>query len=91
MENQRVTVVNKTGLHARPAATFARLAKKYQSIVKIQYNNKIINAKSTVAILSAGIGCGSVIELTAEGEDELAALQALIQFVESGCGEGQKA
>lgn len=88
MESQSVTVVNKTGLHARPAATFARMAKSYQSAVKIQYNNKIVNAKSTVGILSAGIACGSVIQLTTEGEDEQVALQALIQFVESGCGEG---
>lgn len=88
MESQSVTVVNKTGLHARPAATFAKMAKGYQSSVKIHYNNKTVNAKSTVGILSAGIGSGSVIELTTEGKDEQAALQALVQFVESGCGEG---
>lgn len=87
MERQSVTVVNKTGLHARPAATFAKIAKGYESTVKIQYNNKTVNAKSVVGILSAGIGFGSVIELMTEGEDEQAALQALIQFVKSGCEE----
>lgn len=87
MESQTVTVINKTGLHARPAATFARAAQGYKSTIKIQYNNKSVNAKSTVSILSAGISCGSVIELITDGEDEVIALQTLTQLLNSGCGE----
>lgn len=87
MKTQTVDVVNKSGLHARPAATFARAAQRYSATVQLRFNGKTVNAKSTVAVLSAGICCGSKIELIVEGDDEAEALQGLTRLLAEGCGE----
>ena len=87
MVKQTMLIHNPSGVHARPAALFAKTAKQYQSSIKIHINGKAVNGKSMVALLSAGITCGTKIELEADGVDEENALIKLVDFVESGCGE----
>ena len=90
MVSQQTTVVNKTGLHARPASTFVAEAKKFQSKVTIKNVDADVpptNAKSIMMLLAAGLGCGTTIEITCDGEDEQEALDALIALVDSGLGE----
>lgn len=87
MVKKEVTVQNKTGLHARPASEFVKKASLFKSSIFIEFNNRSINAKSIVGILSAGIGYGSKLVLSADGEDEEEALKVLGQLVDNKFGE----
>ena len=87
MVKRKLVISNPSGLHTRPAAVFARTAKKYQSATKIIANGSSVNGKSTVAILSAGLIKGTEIELQTEGADEVEAMEGLTELLESGCGE----
>jgi phosphocarrier protein len=90
MVSKQVTIVSATGLHARPASQFVQVAKEYQSAVTIQDVDKgtaAVNAKSIMMILAAGLGTGTKIEVACDGEDEQAALDALVALIDSGFGE----
>jgi len=80
MTKKQVEIVNKTGLHARPASDFVLEAKKYESKITICRENGVpVNAKSVVRILAEGIGQGTKIEIAAEGTDE-EQVQRLLQL-----------
>lgn len=84
---REVTLLNKTGLHARPAALFVQEASKYKSDIKVEKDGKQVNAKSIMGILSLGVSQGTKIKITANGEDEKEALEGLAKLVESKFGE----
>jgi len=86
-----LTVRNPTGLHARPATTFASLAKEFQAEVRVRQGDRVVNGKSLASLLKLGAEGGSVIRVMAQGPDEAAALQALKEAVESGLGEEEEA
>jgi len=79
----RTTLVNKDGLHARPAADFVKRASDFEAAVTVNG----VDAKSLLRIMSLGLGVGSEITLTAEGPDAQAALDALVGLIEAGFGE----
>jgi phosphocarrier protein len=81
MQSKEIAINNKTGLHARPASDFVKEAAKFKSAITIEYKGKSINAKSIIHVLSAGISAGSVIKLSAEGEDEQAAVEKLTEVI----------
>lgn len=91
MKSARVTIINPTGLHARPASEFVSKAKQFSSRITIknaaQAASVPVNAKSIIHLLTLGLSQGAVAEITAEGEDESAAVETLKQLVESGLGE----
>jgi len=88
MVKKQVEIINKTGLHARPASDFVMLAKKFESKVTIcREGGEPVNAKSMVRLLAEGIGQGTKIEIAADGADEETALAELVALVESGFGE----
>lgn len=91
MVARRTVVVNETGIHARPASNLIHCARQYTSKIMIRNvsrgNTAAVSAKSIVMVLSIAAGKGSEIEITAEGDDEQQAVDALIGFVESGLGE----
>jgi phosphocarrier protein len=91
MVSSQVTIINPTGLHARPASEFVAKAKQFQSCIMIQNvadaSAAPVNAKSIVLLLTLGLTQGSVAQITAEGADEKEALEALTQLVASGLGE----
>jgi phosphocarrier protein len=91
MVSSQVTIINPTGLHARPASEFVAKAKQFQSRIMIQNvadaSAAPVNAKSIVLLLTLGLTQGSVAQITAEGADEKEALEALTQLVASGLGE----
>lgn len=87
MKKGEVTIKNKTGLHARPASVFVQMASSFQSQITIRCKENSYNAKSIMALLSAGISCGSKIEISAEGTDEIEAVDTLVSLVESKFGE----
>lgn len=88
MVKRQVEIINKTGLHARPASDFVMLAKKFESKVTVcREGGEPVNAKSIVRLLAEGIGQGTKVEIAVDGEDEEAALAELVALVESGFGE----
>lgn len=83
-----LTILNTTGLHARPAKTFVKLAKKFSSRVQVQYDGKQVNGKSMIGILKLGVKQAGVIRLLVDGEDEDDAITQLSAAIASGLGEG---
>lgn len=71
----------KNGLEARPAALFVQIASKYESHIAVIVNEKQVNAKSIMGMMSLGAIKGQEIEIRAEGEDEKEAAEALIKFL----------
>lgn len=83
-------VHNKSGLHARPAATFVKACAAFRSTISVQNltrGSKPSNAKSLLGVLGCGVEHGHRILVSAEGEDEDAAIVALQGLAESGFGE----
>lgn len=88
MVKKQVEIVNKTGLHARPASDFVLAAKKYESKITIcKEGGEPVNAKSMMRLLAECIGQGMNVEIAAEGADEAEAVDTLVALVESGFGE----
>lgn len=87
MKEVTIEIKNKTGLHARPAALFVQTASKFSSQIWVEKDNKKVNAKSIVGIMSLGVSQGNVVKLSAEGDDEEAAIKALVDLIESKFGE----
>ena len=87
MVEKTMTIKNEAGLHMRPAGEFAKVATKCASDVKIVHNDKVINAKSVLNIMAAGIKCGDEITIQCDGDSEETDLQVLVEAVESGLGE----
>lgn len=87
MYNKSVKVLNKTGLHARPASLFVKSAAKFESTISIKLGKKVLNGKSIMGLLSANIGNESEMELIAEGPDEREAIETLSKLFEDKFGE----
>ena len=85
MYSKCITIKNPTGLHARPAAQFVAAAKQFESNITIhrEGEDKIINAKSMVKLLSLGICQNQTIEIAADGPDEAKAVDELAALIES--------
>jgi len=80
---KKVVVKNETGLHARPASQFVQIASKYKSDITLKVNDKIVNPKSIISLLSVGITYNSEVIVSAEGEDAKQAVDALVKFIEN--------
>ena len=90
MKKTELTVANKVGLHARPAALFVKTASQFGSDIKVRNatsGGEFVNAKSILKILSLGVSQNHQIEVTAEGTDEDEAVAAITELVESNFGE----
>jgi phosphocarrier protein len=81
MLSREIAVMNKTGLHARPASEFVKEAAKFKSAITIEFKEKKINAKSILHVLSAGIAAGSTIVISADGDDEAQAIEKLAEVI----------
>ncbi len=77
----RVALPEAVALHARPAATFVKTAMRFRSRVSVGVNGKVADAKSILAVLALGATGGTMLNLSAEGEDAAAALDALAACV----------
>jgi phosphotransferase system HPr (HPr) family protein len=76
-----IELKNKTGLHARPAAVFVNKAQTYESEIEIEKDNRSINAKSIMGLMSLGAAFGDTIILKADGNDEEKAVEELTILV----------
>lgn len=87
MVNVRTTVINKSGLHLRPAADLSKLAARFKCTITILAGERKVNPKSVLNLMGAEITQGTEIEIICEGEDENEALTALKEAIDSGLGE----
>ncbi len=87
MISSNVTIQNNVGLHARPATFFIQKANSYQSSIWVERDDRRVNAKSLLGVLSLGIVKGMTITLIADGPDEEIALSGLSALVDTGFTE----
>ncbi|HEX8321389.1 HPr family phosphocarrier protein [Longimicrobium sp.] len=88
MEHQtEVTIVNKYGLHARPAAEFVKLANRYRSDVWIGKDDVEVSGKSIMGVMMLAAECGSSVRIRAAGDDAKEAVDALAALVNGRFGE----
>jgi phosphoenolpyruvate-protein phosphotransferase len=86
-----VRVINPTGLHARPATAFVELARGFSSAVRVRFGNEAADGKSMLELLQLGISSGSLITISAEGDDAASALAVLADAVAQGLGDDHDA
>jgi phosphoenolpyruvate-protein phosphotransferase len=82
-----VIIPNPTGLHARPAAVLASLAKGFRSVIKLQLGDKQANARSVTSIMALEIGRGASVRVVASGPDAKEAIGKLSSVLAQGCGD----
>ena len=87
MLTKEIVVNNQVGLHARPATFFIQKANEYRCGIWVERDDRRVNAKSLLGVLSLGITKGSTIRLIADGSDEQLAVDGLVKLVESGFSE----
>ncbi len=81
---KEVCVQNQVGLHAWPATFFIQKANEYRSSIWVEKEERRVNAKSLLGVLSLGIVGGTTIKIIADGPDEQQAVEGLVKLVESG-------
>ena len=79
-----VVIHNQVGLHARPATFFIQKANEFKSAIWVEKDDRKVNAKSLLGVLSLGIVGGTTIKIIVDGSDEKEALNSLVDLVESG-------
>ncbi len=84
MITKRVKITNSVGLHARPATFFIQKANAYRSSIWIEKDERRVNAKSLLGVLSLGITKDTEIDIIADGADEQEAVKGLLELLDSG-------
>lgn len=87
MYSQEAVVNNQVGLHARPATFFIQKANEFKSSIWVEKEERKVNAKSLLGVLSLGIVKGTTITLIADGDDEETAVNTLVELVKDNFGE----
>ena len=87
MVSNNVTVQNSVGLHARPATIFIQKANEFKSSIWVEKDDRRVNAKSLLGVLSLGIVKGAEISIIADGGDEKEAVQTLVELIETNFSE----
>ncbi|MEO7056882.1 MAG: HPr family phosphocarrier protein [Caldimonas sp.] len=89
MLKQTIRISNKLGLHARASAKLTKLAGGFRCEVFMSRNGRRVNAKSIMGVMMLAAGLGSDVEIETDGEDEQAAMAALLALIAAKFGEGQ--
>ena len=87
MFSKEVVVQNQVGLHARPATFFIQQANEYKASIWVEKDERKVNAKSLLGVLSLGITKGTSIHILADGMDENDAVEALVRLIASNFTE----
>lgn len=87
MYDKDVVIQNQIGLHARPATFFIQKANEFKASIWLEKDDRRVNAKSLLGVLSLGANGGTTIKVIADGPDEVEAVNALVSLVESGLTE----
>jgi phosphocarrier protein HPr len=89
MIQNRVTISNKLGLHARASAKLSKLAGSFPCEVWLSRNDRRINAKSIMGVMMLAAGIGADVELETDGPQEQEAMDALLALINDKFGEGE--
>ena len=89
MLRQKITIINKLGLHARAAAKFVSCASAYSSRIQVGNDGKMVDGKSIMSIMMLAASRGTELDIEIDGRDEEEALAALTQLVENKFDEGE--
>ncbi|USD20594.1 HPr family phosphocarrier protein [Microbulbifer variabilis] len=89
MQKQRLTIINKLGLHARAASKFAQTSARFSSNIKVHCGDRSVDGKSVMALMLLAAGQGTELELEVEGRDESDALGAISTLVSERFGEAE--
>jgi phosphocarrier protein HPr len=89
MIKQAVKINNKLGLHARASAKLTKLAGGFRCDVHMSRNGRRVNAKSIMGVMMLAAGMGTEVEIETDGEDEQAALDAIVELIHDRFGEDQ--
>jgi len=89
MIRKEIDIINKLGLHARAAAKFVTTASQFGSDVHLAHNGREVNGKSIMGVMMLAAGQGARLTLTADGEDESEAVEALEGLVQDCFGEDE--
>ncbi len=89
MIRQEIEIINKLGLHARASTKLTQVAAQFTSQVWIERNNRRVNAKSIMGVMMLAASKGSKVTLEADGDDEEAAIKALVELINNRFGEGE--
>ena len=81
MKNMKIEL--QTGLEARPVAVFVQIASQYESSIYVEHNNKRVNAKSIMWMMTLGLPSGEEVTVSADGTDEEEALKGIEEFLGS--------
>jgi len=87
MPSKQLTISNKLGIHARPAAQFVKTASKFESDIRVEKDGEEVDGKSIMGLMMLAAGHGSVLTIIAEGTDAEDALNSLGTLVESNFEE----
>lgn len=77
MEKKEFHIIAETGIHARPATLLVQTASKFASDINLEFNGKSVNLKSIMGVMSLGVGQGSDVTITADGDDAAEAMEAI--------------
>jgi phosphocarrier protein HPr len=88
MQERKMTIVNRLGLHARPAVKLVSLCSRYVSSVVLVVNGRRANGRQLIAILLLSASMGAQVSVQTRGPDEVEAMQAVARLVSNGFGEG---
>ncbi len=83
MQKQEFNITAETGIHARPATLLVQSASKFNSDINLEYKGKSVNLKSIMGVMSLGVGQGSDVVITAEGDDEEEAIATIAETMKN--------
>jgi phosphocarrier protein HPr len=86
---RNVTIVNRLGLHARAAAKFVNVAKAFTSTIRIGIGDRRVDGKSIMSVMLLAASQGTQVTLSADGADEIAALEAIAALIADRFGENE--
>lgn len=89
MLNEKITLINKLGLHTRAAAKLVAVASQFESKIELQKNDQIANCKSIMSLILLGAAGGTPLHLMISGADELDARDAIFNLINGRFGEGE--
>lgn len=87
MITKKLTIQNKLGIHARPAAQFVRVASRFAADVTVEKDDESVDGKSIMGLMMLAVGWGAEINVTTDGADEAEAMAALEELIDKKFGE----
>lgn len=87
MISKQLTILNKLGIHARPAAQFVRVASRFESDVTVEKDEDRVDGKSIMGIMMLAVGWGATIQVFVDGPDEVECMAALEKLIQDKFGE----